>query len=554
MLRSFTALCTASLLAGAAHAVPPGFQDDAEAYLAGAYPADAPGAAVIVVEDGNVVFQQARGLADIDDGTPLTPDTVFRLGSITKQFTAAAIMKLVEEGQISLDHPVSKFLPDYPAPGADATVRQLLNHTSGIQSYTGIPGWMVEENTARLYTTDELIAVFRDEPQQSPPGQAWAYNNSGYVLLGAILERVTGKPWDEVLEREIAQPLGLETIRDGQDEAAMPNMAQGYTRSPEGEWMPAQAIHMSVPQAAGALVGTVGDLAGWAKALHGGEVVTPASYRQMTTATAVPDQDEPVPYGFGLFVDQLLGRPMIGHGGGIFGFSTDSLYIPEEDLFVAVFANADTPVTAPSTALQQLAAMAMGAEQLSWEAQPLDMAAVEPLFGVYDLGDEETRRFYERDGKLYTLRSGSSALEVLPVEGGRFAYADGSLSWFTFDTSGEAPVMVVHERGNPEGTRAAYAGPIPDETPAVELPADALSLYPGTYSLGPAQVVVSESEGSLSAQITGQPPFGLRPVGEHEFEVTDVDARLVFDVAEGKATGLTVFQAGQEIPAQRVSD
>ena len=194
MLRSFTALCTASLLASAARAVPPSFQDDAEAYLAGAHPADAPGAAVIVVEDGNVVFQQARGLADIDDGTPLTPDTVFRLGSITKQFTAAAIMKLVEEGQISLDDPVSKFLPDYPAPGADATVRQLLNHTSGIQSYTGIPGWMVEENTARPYTTDELIAVFRDEPQQSPPGQAWAYNNSGYVLLGATLERVAGKP------------------------------------------------------------------------------------------------------------------------------------------------------------------------------------------------------------------------------------------------------------------------------------------------------------------------------------------------------------------------
>jgi CubicO group peptidase (beta-lactamase class C family) len=216
MNRSLLASTAAALsLAGAVPvaAAPADFDSKADSILERAYPAAGPGAAAIVTDHGEAIYVGARGMADIDAGKPITPDTVFRFGSITKQFAAAVMLQLVAEGKVSLDDKLSKFFPSYPKPGADATVRQFLNHTSGIQPYTGIPGWMVEANTNRAYTTEEMTAVFRDLPAPSKPGEKWDYNNSGYVLVGAIIEKVTGKPWYTAVDERIVKPLGLSSIR-----------------------------------------------------------------------------------------------------------------------------------------------------------------------------------------------------------------------------------------------------------------------------------------------------------------------------------------------------
>ena len=167
-----------------AMAVPKDFKARADALLAEAYPAGGPGATVVVYEHGKPVYAAGQGLADVAAGTPLKADTPMRLGSVTKQFTAAVVMQLVEEGKIGLEDPLSKYLPDFPKPGSEATVRQLLNHTSGIQSYTAIPGFM-KDKSAKHHSTAELIATFRDAPATFPRGTKWTYNNSGYVLLGA---------------------------------------------------------------------------------------------------------------------------------------------------------------------------------------------------------------------------------------------------------------------------------------------------------------------------------------------------------------------------------
>ena len=196
-----------------ASAVDDNFAARAEALIETTYPAGKPGAAVIVTEGGKVVYVGGSGMADMDKGLPITAETVFRLGSITKQFSAAVILQLVAEGKLSLDDPLSKFVPGYPEPGGRATVRQLLNHTSGIQSYTGIPGWMAGDKVAKPYTTAELIAEFRDQPAEFQPAEKWNYNNSGYVLVGAVIEAVTGKPWHQTIVERIAKPLGLTTIR-----------------------------------------------------------------------------------------------------------------------------------------------------------------------------------------------------------------------------------------------------------------------------------------------------------------------------------------------------
>ena len=474
--------------AGTALAQPADLRARADAILQAAYPADGPGATVIVTRRGRTVYSASRGMADIAARRPLGADTVFRLGSLTKQFTAAMVLQLVQEGRLSLDDPVSRFLPDYPPPGAGATVRQLLNHTSGIQSYTGIPGFMLDETqTSRPYTTAEMIALFRDRPSPTPPGQAWAYNNSGYVLLGAIVEQVTGKPWHRVLAERITGPLGLSSIGYGVEREAQPGMARGYSGG-DAQAAPMRNLHMSVPHAAGALVGTAGDMARWAQALHRGRVVSPAHYAQMIAPAPLPE-GRTHPYGMGLGLDQLRGRPVIEHSGGIFGFSTFAVHVPSDDLHVVVLTNSDSPASPPGLVAFRLAALALGDPYPALTRAEVPAATLAPLFGVYRIGEGNvTRRFFARDGKLWTLRDGGQELEVFAAGGDRFFYGPNSLTWFRVTRgAGGAHVMEMYPDGEPTPERAVRTGEVPPEPAAFEVSRAVLQSYAGRYQTpGPA--------------------------------------------------------------------
>ncbi|MCL9998162.1 MAG: serine hydrolase [Erythrobacter sp.] len=559
------ALLAAALPAAAETAAPattaatPSAQDLralADAVLAESYAADGPGAAVVVMRGGKIVYTGGRGMADIAAGRAITPDTVFRLGSITKQFTAAVIVQLAQEGKLSLDDPLAKFLPDYPQPGAAATVRQLLQHTSGIQSYTDMPGLMNPVSTARALGTAEMIALFRDAPSPSKPGEVWNYNNSGYILLGAIIETVTGMPWHQAVEERIARPLGLASIRYGVGGEDTPAMAKGYTGEATAAATQSQYIHMGFPHAAGALIGTVGDLAKWGQALHHGKVVDTAHYQLMITPTVLPDGSTQ-PYGFGLGLDALREHPAIGHGGGIFGFSTDSIYVPDSDLFVAVFTNSDAPQTSPAVVMRRIAAAAVGDPYPAFTRTPADLAALEPFFGVYPIPGGGERRFFAREGKLFTQRSGGATLEVYAGGDNRFFYGPATLSWFalTRDADG-TPVMDFAANGELPAQTSARSGPIPPEAAAVAVPRAELERYAGRYALGPLTLTIAfTAEGTgLTGQLTGQPPIPLEAIGPAEFRTVGVDARLTFEAAEGPATALTLHQGGQQMRAVRSGD
>ncbi len=548
----------ASLLAGVAlalsmaapvAALPADFQARADALVKSAYPAAGPGAAIIVTDDGRTVYAAGQGLADVAAKQAIAPATVFRLGSITKQFSAAIILQLAAEGKLSLDDKVAKFLPDFPRPGADATVAQLLNHTVGIQSYTGVPGWMVEANTNKPYSTEQMIALFKDLPAPSKPGEKWDYNNSGYVLVGAVIEKVTGIPWHQAVEERIARPLGLATIRYGVTESEMPAMAAGYTMA-DGKVAPAMKIHMSVPHAAGALIGSVEDLAKWNAALHHGKVVPDPFYARMIARTALPDGSSD-DYGFGIANRKLRGCAAIGHGGGIFGFTTDSIYLPREDLFVAVFTNSDQPATNPGKLMMQLAALAIDDPFPTFVKAPLDARKIAPWIGVYALKDGE-RRVFLRDGKLFTQRTGGGELEAHASRDGRYFYP-ASLSWFelTRGTGGVA-TMAMYQEGSATPELATRTGPIPPEPEAANVPRATLQSYVGTYSSPIGKFTIAlPPEGPMTAQLTGQPPIRIQPISATEFRTIGVDARILFQVEGGKAVGLVLKQGGRELPAKR---
>ena len=247
---------------------------------------------------------------------PLKPGDVFRIGSVTKQFAAAGLLTLVDAGKVSLDDPLSKFLPDYPN-AANITVEQLLNHTSGIKSYTDIPGVM-DGPIQRDLTTAQLVDNFKDETPAFAPGEAWAYNNSGYVLVGAVIEAASGQPWHDYLEQVLFKPLGMKDTGYGADPEAIAHQVKGYTT---GDQAPAAPLNLSMtqPHAAGALVSTVDDLARWNRALHEGRVLKPDTYARMITPTG---KAKDVGYAYGFQTSSVRGAPTLQHGGGIPGFTS----------------------------------------------------------------------------------------------------------------------------------------------------------------------------------------------------------------------------------------
>ncbi len=351
---------------------------DFDAVLAPHFRKDGAGVAVAVRHHGKLIHCQGYGLANVEWGLPIDADTVFRIGSITKQFTAAAIMKLAEEGALESDDPIERHLPDYPVNGRRITIRHLLTHTSGIKSYTGLPNIMAEQ--ARLdRSVPEVIAVFKDLPLDFEPGEQFLYNNSGYFLLGAIIERLSGKDYATFLHDAFFGPLGIESTRYLLDSTITPRRAAGYELR-RGALANASPLSMTWPHAAGALGSTVNDLLRWEAALRQGEVVSPASYAEMTTPGRL-NSGGAIAYGFGLGMLRYRERPVVGHAGGINGFVTNLVHFPDEDLTIVVLSNLVT--TRVDQITYGLARRVLDLPDLMREPVALSGAELEACAGVY---------------------------------------------------------------------------------------------------------------------------------------------------------------------------
>ena len=540
--RAFVAL----LLAGPAAALPKDFKAQADAIVAASAASDGPGIQVAVSEHGRIVYTAERGMAEIGARRPVTGVTTFRIGSITKQFAAAVLLQMVAEGKVALDDPLARFVPTYPW-GRAITVRQLLNHTSGIQSYTDIPGWMVEANTAKPYSTEALIALFKDLPPVTQPGAAWSYNNSGYVLIGAIIEAVAMQPWHVEVARRLTGPFRLRSLVEGKDPLVGPSMATGYAGADATAAM-AQAIDMSVPAAAGARVGTASDVTRWSDVLHRGKVLTPPLYAQMAAPTPMPDGTS-APYGFGLIPGKVRGMKAIGHSGGIFGFLSDTLYLSDPDISVTVLVNSDAPQSGPGTVSRKLAALAAGKPYPVFMPQPLDKAVVMPFLGTYKIRGEDRVLKLVKDELVWQRSDGATPL--IPVGDGRYSLGKTGLSWIVLGKDSGKPQLTMYDDGENVDGALARAGPVPAEIATVEVPAVTLARYVGSYTGPIGRVVVAKANGGLTVQLAGQPALGLRPVSTTEFEVERVMARVNFVVEGERIVRLDIVQGGQTVAATR---
>jgi D-alanyl-D-alanine carboxypeptidase len=303
--------------------------------------------AVLIAKDGRPLLREAYGKANYELDVPNTVDTKFRLGSITKQFTAMAIMILAEQGKLAVEDRIGKHLEQSPSTWDKVTIRHLLTHTSGVHSYTSIPQMMTR--TVRLPATlDEVIATFKDKELDFQPGEKFTYSNSGYILLGKIIERVSRSDYESFLKQNIFQPLEMNDTGYDRNGAILPKRAAGYSRTLI-LLSNAPYIDMSWPHAAGSLYSTIDDLAKWDQALNAGKLISPDSYRAMFT----PDKEN---YAYGWMVRELDSHKEISHGGGIHGFMTSIGRYPDDKILVVVLSNVvPAPVEKISRDLAQIA-------------------------------------------------------------------------------------------------------------------------------------------------------------------------------------------------------
>ncbi len=310
----------------------------------------APGGVILVERGGRVVFHQAYGLADVENGAPVHEDAVFCIGSISKQFGAAAVMQLVEAGKLRLDDKLARFFPDFPR--ADRiTVDDLLHQTTGIVDFEYNGGW--PKTMAVERTDDELVATFRDLPPEFEPGARWAYSTSNYFLVGMIVEKASGVPLAKYLAERVFAPAGLTHTRFCDAHALIPKRAVGYDVDEQKGFIPTRPTILTQFGVGGGLCSTVHDLLTWQHALEGGKVVSAESYRKMRTAAPLPD-GTPTGYGYGLFPSDFYGHPVISHSGGVAGYSAFLVEYPADDLRIVMAFNTEG---APMTAIERSLAL-----------------------------------------------------------------------------------------------------------------------------------------------------------------------------------------------------
>jgi D-alanyl-D-alanine carboxypeptidase len=293
---------------------------------------------VMVARSNQVVFMKGYGLANRENDVPNAPDTKFRLASLTKQFTAMCILRLRDQGKLSLDDGVSRFVPDCPSSWSGIKIRHLLGHTSGIANFSDFTDYA---STMMLSSPPEkTIERFRDKPLGFEPGSRFAYSNSGYILLGYVVERASGRAYEEYVEETIFRPLGMEASGYDHSETILPHRASGYSRRGD-TWVNAPYIDMSIPYAAGGLYSTVEDFFRWYQCWRERKILSPSSWETMTTAGEWN-------YGVGMWISKHFRRTrrtVFEHGGHVSGFATSMKWFPQDDLFVAVFANWDSART-----------------------------------------------------------------------------------------------------------------------------------------------------------------------------------------------------------------
>lgn len=515
-------------------------EKELNAVLTRTFPSQGPGAVVLVARANRVLYKKAFGKANLELNVALKPGHIFRIGSITKQFTACAILRLAEEGKLSLHSEITEFIRDYPAQGI--TIEHLLTHTSGIN--TGAGTWTPE--TRKIdFTPRALIDSFKFRPMDFLPGTGFRYNNNGYVLLGYIIELVSGIPYEEYISRYFFKPLGMKNSGYDNTSLVIPGRVSGYQRDNE-LYSNAGYLSMSQPYSAGSLLSTVEDLYTWNNALTAGKVIDKESLRKAQTSYMLSN-GKLTGYGYGWWLGNIQGSQCMKHDGLINGFSTFALYLPQEKVFVAVLTNCEN--NNPEIIGSEIAGITIGKPYHTNEIG-LPMEQLKSYAAVYESATEGQRTVSYEDGRLLYFVKGGAKARLIPFETDRFYFEnsldiveflrkkDGGITGMTLETAGETKAF----------TRTGIKL---NSLHAINISTERLEKYVGEYQFPDNFILVISRDGNrLYGKGTG--PRQIRqeivPYDTCSFFARNLDARLMFHLDEnGTVTGLTKIQNGESV-------
>ena len=510
-----------------------------------AYPANSPGATVLIAKDDQIIYRKAFGIANLELKVPMKPENVLQLASITKQFTSVAILMLLEQGKLSLQDQLSKYIADYPR-GNEITLHNLLNHTSGIKDYTRIPD--LRTKTRLDMSPDEIISTFKNLPLEFNPDEKYDYNNSGYVLLGYIIEKISGMSYGDFIEKNIFDKLEMKNSYYLDNYKIISNKAYGYQLY-EGNYENAEYMSPTFPYAAGSLLSTVDDMFLWYKAIHQNTLISEKS-KQMAFKNHTLANGKQSNYGYGWFINELAGMTTLEHTGGINGFSTSGIYVPDNNIYAIVLSNLDDG-KGPETHNIKAVSFVLGKPIVDKVAVELFEKQLKKWVGAYQF--EDVIRFITYDnGVIYSTREGGRPIKLIPLSENEFRLEDASTTYSFLLKNGKKQVLYADRIKKSVGLETDKK-PV-SEREAITLAKEILLKYVGVYELQPSfHIEIEMQDNRLLAKATGQPTVQLFAETESSFFIKEIGVQVSFNLeTDGNVKSLTFSQGGSKMEGKKI--
>jgi CubicO group peptidase (beta-lactamase class C family) len=507
-----------------------------------------PGIAVLIAKDGKIIYDKGYGYADLEHKAKISPQTKFRVGSITKQFIASGILKLQEEGKLSVNDKLSKYFPDFPRAG-EVSIHQLLTHTSGIHSFTNKESFL--NDVVKPVTNEKLLDYFRNDAYDFNPGERYQYNNSGYFLLGLIIGKVTGGNYGNYLKKVFFDPIGMTNTGVYSTRIKLTNEALGYEKVSDN-YKRALNWNMDWAGGAGSLYSTTEDLYKWNEAIFNNKVLKPESMKAAFTPVILNSGAAPpgIQYGYGWGLNDYRGMPSIGHSGGLHGFISQLLRIPKSNMTVVLLSNVMPPqVEIDPMKVAELYLWKDMAKQASFAQQQPDDKELEKYVGRYDLSQGMVMTVTKEKDGLYAQVSGQNKFPIFQSSAGHFYWKVVEATvHFVKDDRGN----VTH--GHFEQGSFKVDAPKMKDIPTVKADTSLFESFKGVYKYKEGtNIVITSNNGKLYGEATGEKKYELLPLSPMEFLVAELNATLTFKKdTSGKVTALTVKIRGEESDAPRI--
>jgi CubicO group peptidase (beta-lactamase class C family) len=509
-----------------------------------------PGIAILIAKNRQVVYEKAFGSANTELNTPLQPDMVFRIGSITKQFTAIAILQLAEQGKISLQDSLQKYIKDFPSKGYTITIENLLTHTSGIMDYSNADTTHNPYIEREDFTPQRIIKYFNYQPLEFKPGTKYNYSNSGYVLLAYIIEKVTGKNYHDYMEANVINRAGLTHTLYANENTIVPKRVRGYTRD-RGFYENAEYQTLSIGFGCGDLLSTVEDLYQWNNALLDYKLVKKETLDKAFTPFKLDNEIE-TGYGYGWFINEVNGKKCIHHEGQVSGFIAAEQYFPDNNVYVSIITNLQSgeDTTDFSTKrfelVNKISRLAIGKE-LPKEITVKDIR-LDDYIGTYSLGKEEFTITKNKDHLVINVPTGGH-FDLIPVSADKFVLRNVSPECtleFIKDNLGNIIELISVQNGVFSWVKIAESNsPNANENSHFEG-------FAGKYQLltmqGAFMTITTKDNHLMTESTTGLAKAELVPVAENKYKYNDPNNDLLFEFVKGKkgwVNKIIVTQAGE---------